>query len=303
LTDQPAEADVRALIESVSNAGRWGPDDELGTLNLITPERRVAAADLVRTGRVVPLALPLTNHPPKGSPHAFIHRMVFSRHADAISAQDVVEFASHGFQVTHHDALGHMNFDGEVYNRRPAADVVTSAGIAFGSIMAPAQVGIFTRGILFDVAAALNKSYLAAGDYVEPGDLEAAESAAGLRAGPGDAVLVRVGLGAREAVEGPEDPALRAGLSPACLSWLHDRDIAVYGGDCVERIPSGYASISHPFHFGALARLGLAVLDNLDMEALAAAAQETGRYEFLLACAPLPIEGGTASPLNPVAVF
>jgi kynurenine formamidase len=300
---QPTEAEVRALIETASNAGRWGPDDELGTLNLITPERRVAAAALVRTGRVVSLALPLTNHPPKGSPHAFIHRMVFSRQTDAISAQDVVEFAPHGFQVTHFDALGHMNFSGEIYNRHPAAEVVTAEGIAFGSVMAPARLGIFTRGILLDVAAALNRNYLDAGEYIEPDHLEAAEAAVGLRAGPGDAVLVRVGLGAREAAEGPEDLALRAGLSPACITWFRDRDIAVYGGDCIERIPSGYASISHPFHFAALARLGLAVIDNLDMEALAAAAQQSGRHEFLLTCAPLPIEGGTASPINPLAVF
>jgi hypothetical protein len=101
-------------------------------------------------------------------------------------------------------------------------------------------------------------------------------------------VLVRIGLGARGPRRGPEDPSVRAGLSPACIAWLHDRDVAIYGGDCIERIPSGYDSVFRPFHAAALARIGLAVLDNLDMEQLTETAHRLGRHEFLLTCAALP---------------
>lgn len=299
---QPSESEVYAAIESCSNEGRWGPDDERGTLNLITADLRVEAARLVRTGKVVPLALTLTNRPPKGGPHAFVHRMLYSHHEGALSAQDVVEFAPHGFQVTHYDAVGHVYMDGTVYNGRRAADTVTAEGITFGSVMA-ARDGIFARGVLLDVAAARGTPYLAAGEFVEPEDLEAAEIVADVRLRSGDAVLVRVGLGAREVVEGPEDTSLRAGLAPSCIAWLRERDVAVFGGDCVERLPSTYPAIPLPFHSAALARMGLAIIDNLDMEALATMARQEGRYEFLLVCSPLPISGGTGSPVNPLAVF
>jgi kynurenine formamidase len=119
----------------------------------------------------------------------------------------------------------------------------------------------------------------------------------------GDAVFVRVGLGAREAALGAGDPAVRAGLDPSCLSWLHRREVAVFCGDCVDQIASGYDRLAMPLHEIGFSAMGLCFVDNTDMEALRVAVSRSRTGEFLLCAAPLRIPGGTGSPVNPLAVF
>jgi len=145
--------------------------------------------------------------------------------------------------------------------------------------------------------------WLTPDEGVSPGDLDRAEALAGERVGSGDAVIVRVGLAARERVEGTEDPSHRAGLLPECLPWLHEREVAVYGGDCIEKLPSPYPRVPAPFHMVALVAMGLVLLDNPAVEELADVVQEVGRSAFLLTCAPLALRGGTGSAVNPLAVF
>ena len=160
-----------------------------------------------------------------------------------------------------------------------------------------------TRAVLLDVAAARGVPYLTVDDEVSPADLDAAEALARVTVEPGDAVLVRVGLGARERVEGPEDPAIRSGLGLACLAWLHARDVAVFGGDCFDKLPAAVPGPSHPFHAVAIAAMGLVMLDNADLEPLAEACREEERYESMFIAAPLPIPGGTGSPVNPLCIL
>jgi hypothetical protein len=296
------EADVLALFDRCSNRGRWGPDDTLGTLNFITLAKRVEAARLVRTGRSESLARVLRRSASRSNPQPPRLRMLEGGEENAVGSADAVEIAPHGYSVTHLDALGHAFFEGAAYNGRRTADVWTPDGLTYGSIDQLA-VGVFTRGVLLDVARARGVPWLEAGEGVSAADLDLAEHQAGVRVGRGDAVLVRVGLGAREAIQGEEDTSHRAGLLPDCLPWLFDRGVAVYGGDCIEQLPSVWPRIPSPFHMVALVSMGLVLLDNPAMEELAAAVAEEGRSEFLLTCAPTPIPGGTGSPVNPLAVF
>ncbi len=294
---QPSEAEVLGYLETCSNAGRWGPADELGTLNLITAEHRLAAVRLVERGAVVSLS-----HLLSPEPDGLVRQEMLAPSRGIQSASDRISIAPHGFAITHLDSLGHVAFGASLYNGRSAEAEITADGLGWGSIAA-ARGGIVTRGVLLDVAEATGREHLEAGDYVEPEDLDRAAEIGGISLEPGDAVLVRVGLGSRITRDGPEDPTLRAGLAARCIPWFRERDVAVFGGDCIERLPSGYPSLPLPFHALALGAMGLPILDNVDMERLRAACAEHGRREFLLVVAPLPIDRATGSAVNPLAIF
>lgn len=296
-----ADADLDVLVARCSNVGRWGPDDERGTLNLITREKRIEAAGLVRDGRTVSLGRDLSASPSIANPTPVVHRMLDNAGAPWM-CHDSMELAPHGFAVTHLDAPGHVFLDGKTWNGRWAEETLSDAGLRYGSISA-FRDGIFTRGVLLDVAQARGRSWLADDDVVTPDDLDLAAAMAGEAVGPGDAVVVRIGLQAREAVLGEEDPRRRAGLSPECLVWLRERDIAVYAGDCVEQRPSPYPSYPLPLHMVGMATMGLAFLDNVAVETLSEVCRDLGRWAFLVTCAPVVLAGATGSAVNPLAVF
>jgi kynurenine formamidase len=119
----------------------------------------------------------------------------------------------------------------------------------------------------------------------------------------GDAVFVHIGLERREADQGTENPGMRAGLDGDCLPWLHDREVAVYSGDCVERIPYPSKAVPLPLHQVGLVAMGLVLLDCPRLADLVVACSDTGRNEFLLTVAPLRLPGATGSPVNPLCVF
>jgi kynurenine formamidase len=295
------EDEIVRLFEICSNKGRWGDDDQLGTLNYITPEKRRAAASLVRDGAVYSLARPLSTVQSKNNPRPLLHLMAYEQH-HPISALDFLGIWTHGFAVTHLDAITHVYWNDQVYNGRRAAEVCTQEGLLFGSIEAQRD-GIFTRGVLLDVAGARGVDWLPPTELLMPEDLEAAERFGNVHVESGDAVFVRVGVEAREAVEGPEDLSQRAGIGPECVRWLHEREVAVYSGDCVEKIPYPSTRVPLPLHMIGLVAMGLVLLDITDMEKLAGACQRHRRHEFLLTVAPLVVPRGTGSPVNPIAVF
>jgi kynurenine formamidase len=296
------ENEVIELFQTCSNAGRWGDEDELGTLNYITPEKRLRATSLVRNGHCVSLGHDLRTAASTKNTQPLVHRMLHTGFADAWTCLDSAEIACHGFSITHLDAVGHVYYENEMYNNRVAQSHIHPAGMAANSIMAMKD-GVVTRGIFLDVAATRGVDWLEPTEGVTAEDLDAAEKAAGVVAESGDALFVRVGLGAREAEEGDEGPSVRAGLTPSCLEWLHKREIAVFSGDCVDQIPSGYTNIPLPLHQVGLVAMGLCMLDNTDMEALAQATHRFGSKEFMVFASPLRIPGGTGSPTNPVALF
>lgn len=297
-----SESAALMLFDTCSNRGRWGPDDELGTLNYITAEKRLEALRHATLGRVVSIGKDVDVVRSLKNPDPAVHRMLYLAHVEPSGSADVLEIAPHGLAVTHMDAIGHANFNGAMYNGRRAADEVLPSGLRFGSML-KAKDGVVTRGVLLDVAASRNVNWLTDDEGVWPADLDAAERLAGARVTRGDAVFVRVGLGAREAAEGPEDPERRAGLMAECMPWLHEREVAVYAGDCIERIPPTYKSLPGPLHQIGLAAMGLSLLDNVELEELTATCRDLGRYEFLLVYAPLRIPGGTGSPVNPLCIF
>lgn len=283
----------------LSNWGRWGSADELGTLNLITAEKRVAAAALVTAGVSVSLAADADTVAAVDNPNPWQHEMIGI-------ASDRLAVTYHGIAHSHLDALGHINDDGVFYNGyRPDPEEVVANGHPKESIL-NVKNGIFTRGVLIDIPRLKGVPYLEPGTPIYVEDLEAWEEQAGVRVGPGDALFVRTGVWARRAAEGPwlrgRAPGGRsAGLHPSVIPWLKARDIAVMGSDHPHYVsPSNLPGAVHDF---AILYLGMSLFDNLDLERLAAMAAEQNRWEFLITAAPLPIRGGTGSPINPLATF
>jgi len=218
------------------------------------------------------------------------------------SACDAVMFEPHGYEITHIDGLAHVGLDGRSYNDRPFDEIVTRDGLTFGSVL-PLADGIVTRGVLLDIPRSQGRDWLERGAEVSAADLERAETWAGVTVGRGDALVVRTGLDAREEATGLTSPDVRTGLGRDCIEWFYRREVAVFGGDCIEKLPSGDATYSHPLHSVGIARMGLVLVDHIAVEALSAVCVEEHRWEFFFAVAPLRIPKATGSPVNPLCIF
>jgi len=298
----PAEAELDRLFDDLDNAGRWGKDDDLGTLNYITNEKRLAAAKLVRSGRPLSLARDLNTTQSSTNPSPVRHTMCYQSHYP-IGAVDALTLDMHGFALTHLDAIAHVYRGQDIYNKRKAAEVTLPSGLTFGDMLAQKD-GIFTRGVLLDIAAARGIDWLTPDQGVYAADLDAAERRQGIRVESGDCIFVYTGLQKREAAEGPENLGQRVGIMPDAIRWMHQREIAVYSGDCVDAFPNPYgARYIIYFHAIALAAMGLILLDIPALEPLVVVCNELKRSDFLLTMAPLRIKGGTGSPVNPIAIF
>jgi len=298
----PSEAELDTLFEELDNAGRWGKDDERGTLNYITNAKRLGAASLVRTGRALSLARDLNTTQSATNPSPVRHTMCYQSHYP-IGAVDALCLDMHGFALTHLDAVAHVYRDQDVYNKRKAADVALPSGLTFGDMLAQRD-GIFTRGVLLNIAAVRGVAWLTPDEGVYAADLDAAEKRQRVRVESGECIFVYTGLQKREAVEGPENLGHRVGIMPDAIRWVHEREVAVYSGDCVDAFPNPYGPrYAIYFHAIALAAMGLTLLDIPALEPLVEVCAELNRSDFLVTMAPLRIKGGTGSPVNPIAVF
>lgn len=295
-----SDKELEAMFHRCNNAGRWGPDDELGTLNYITPEKRVAAAGLVRIGEVVSAGRDLSENQSKVDPRPVQHMVMYNGNGPSIG--DYFSMAPHGMVVTHLDALCHFSVDGKLYNGRKRSDTVSAGGAKWGSIHAMQQ-GIFTRCVLLDVAAARGVPWYEANEYVTVADFEAAEERQNVRVGSGDAIFVRTGMERMEAEQGLQDVYPRAGLHAECVEWMHKREVAVYGGDCIEKLPYPSERFTSPFHMIALVAMGLPILDWPALTELAHTCERLERWEYHLSVGPLRLPGGTGSPVNPLCTF
>jgi kynurenine formamidase len=292
-------SDLERWQTELSNWGRWGPDDEIGTINLITPEKRREAAALVRAGVSVSLARDVLKEEAVDNPRPFVHTM----HG---VGSDEFAVRYHGWAHTHLDALAHVDDDeGRMYNgyRPDEAAVLEAGGHARNSIH-NLKNGVFTRGILMDIPRLKGVPYLDPETPIYVEDLEAWEARAGVRAGAGDAVFIRTGRWAAREVLGPfiiGRIGTAAGLHASVIPWLKERDVALLGSDgALSVAPSDLPGAAHDF---ALVHLGIHLFDNADLEALGETAADQGRWEFLLTAAPLAVWGGTGSPINPIATF
>ncbi|MEO8811752.1 MAG: cyclase family protein [Caulobacteraceae bacterium] len=300
--------DMEALFASVSNWGRWGPDDERGTLNHLTEAEATAAAALVRLGRTVSLSRDFPVQPGPENPWPAHHHMVIAGDDPCIPeveglevSTDYIGIAFHGMASSHLDALCHVFQGGRMYNGHPATEV-KSTGARRNTVMT-LKDGLAGRGVLLDVPRALGRPFIDPEHLTTVEDLERTEVHQGVRVDRGDIVLVRLGRDARRHSVTDQDVA---GLDPAVALWLHHRRAAVLGGDGVhDPIPPGQIAPGWPMpiHMLGLVSMGLHLLDNLALEDLAETCLAAGRWAFLLTLAPLRIQGGTGSPLNPIAMF
>src|SRR5713226_578702 len=284
--------------KDLSNWGRWGKDDEIGTLNLITPAKRKQAAALVREGFSVSLAGDPDEVKAVDNPQPYEHQM------QGIGS-DRWGVSFHGIAHTHLDSLAHINDAGVFFNGyKPDPEEIKKANGHSKNSIHNLKNGVFTRGILIDIPRLKGVSYLEPGTRIYVEDLEAWEKQAGVKVGPGDALFVRAGVWARRKALGPylrgRAPGGKdAGLDPSVIPWLRQRDIAILAADHPQYVsPSEITGAVHDF---ALLYLGIHLIDNCDLEALSEAAAARKRWEFLLTAAPLAIRGGTGSPINPIA--
>ncbi len=287
----------------LSNWGRWGKDDELGTLNLITPGKRRAAAALVREGVTVSLASNAQTEKAVDVPCPNEWAMV---RASEEGATDRIAYPCiHGAGTTHVDSFAHRFFGGKMWNGYPVSSLVTSEGGAARNSVLTMKGGIVTRGVLYDIPRLKGVPYLEPGTRIFPADLEAWEQKVGVRVGAGDALLLRWGRWARRAAIGPwpiDEGA--AGLDASVIPWLKRRDIALLGWETPGYVPQPPGDLPRlAVHDFVLTILGVHLLDRADFEALSAAAAARNRWEFMLTVAPLPIPKGTGSPVNPIAIF
>jgi len=298
------KTDVDRLMTELSNWGRWGKEDQLGAINLITAAKRKQAAALVREGISVSLSRDTEKEKSDDNPSPYEHTMTLSgvNNRGQFSV-DAFRISFHGYQHTHLDALCHMFWNGKMYNGF-SQEEVTQKGAMKLAIQNLKQ-GILTRGVLMDIPQLKGVKYLEPGTPIYPEDLEAWEKKAGLKLTAGDAVFIRTGRWARRAEKGAWNvSANSAGLHASCAKWLKARDVALLGSDAASDVlPSGIEGLTHPVHQLTLIALGVNIFDNCDLEALSDAAAKRKRWEFLLTAAPIPLTGGTGSPLNPIATF
>jgi kynurenine formamidase len=300
----PTEAELKAYLKEQSNWGRWGPDDELGTVNLITPEKRLQAAGLVKSGRVVSLARQLRTDSSPSNPRPVFHGVRTIDHGSGGVALDHFAIDFHGYTTTHLDAICHFWGADGMYNGRDPKTELTFEGATFGSIE-PWSRGIVTRGVLLDIPKLRGEPYVTEDQPVHGWDLEDAAAAQDVTIEPGDALVVYCGREAWQAAspdavyKTPNQPA--PGHHASCLEFLREKDVAVLVWDFLDASPSGYW-VSSAIHTGIHA-FGLALLDNALLEPLAQACADEGRDEFMLTVAPLNIPGGTGSPVNPIALL
>jgi kynurenine formamidase len=291
-------ADFDAYFQKVKNWGRWGASDELGTLNLITPAKRKQAASLVRAGQSVGLAhSPITERDPDNA-SPFEHTM------NRGFTTDTYRVSYHGYAHSHLDTLCHILYKDQTYNGYARADVNTEKGCTKLGIQG-FRNGYVTRGILMDIPRLKGVPYLEPGTPIYVEDLEAWEKRAGMKVGPGDALLIRTGRWARRADKGPWNVGQNAaGLHASVGVWLKARGVALIGSDAaLDVVPSLVEGIGLPVHTLAITAFGLNILDNQDLEALGTLAAAQKRWEFMLTVAPVPVTGGTGFPVNALATF
>lgn len=323
--------DWREVAERVRNWGKWGPDDQLGTLNYITSDKIIQAAQLVRKGRVFPLSIPLQADGPwqaNGFRRNPIHIMTVDGGDQDIAHYLAGRDSSIESQIsslwqgpmrfnddyiimplqagTQWDALSHVYYDGQLYNGYPAS-AVTSFGATKDSIDQIAEKGmVVTRGVLLDVARHRGVKYLAPNTIVYPEELEEVTKAQNVRIEAGDVVLVRTGwwVNFLETRDGHSWTLGSPGLSWRCAEWLHEKRAAAVACDniAVEVSPSEIEGVTLAFHLLTIRDMGLMLGEMWNLEALGQDCADDKVYEFLLVAQPLLVTGAVGSPVNPLAI-
>jgi len=299
------KADIEKWMTELSNWSRWGKADQMGTVNLITAAKKKQAAALVRDGITISLARTVETDRAVDNPSPFGHVMTSTgaQPLEGFYSMDTYTVSYHGYGHTHMDSLCHMFYQGHMYNGFSQSEVTRQGAQKLA--VTNFKNGIVTRGILLDIPRLKGVPYLEPAQPIYPADLDAWEKKAGLKVGSGDVIFIRTGRWARRNAKGPWDTAKQsAGLHASCLRWLKQRDVAMIGSDAASDVmPSGVDGVTQPIHQVVLIAMGTPIFDNCDLEDLGDLANRLKRWEFLLTASPLPVPGGTGSPLNPLATF
>ena len=299
------KAQVDTWMEELSNWGRWGDDDQRGTVNLITPAKRLQAAALVREGVSVSMARDVEKEAAPDNSRPFSHTMLNTgdNPGGGQFVSDEYSVGYHGLAHTHMDALAHMSWQGKSYNVFVMAEVQEEGTPHLA--VTNFKEGIFTKGILMDIPKLKGVEWLEPGEAIYPEDLAAWERESGVKVEPGDVVFIYTGRWKRRDTLGPwgGDEGW-AGLHASAAKWLHERDIAMLGSDAASDVmPSQVDGVVQPIHQLILIAMGTPIFDNCDLEAVVLAARERERWEFLITASPIAVAQGTGSPLNPIATF
>ena len=308
-------AKLRETAEKCSNWGRWGPDDEAGTLNFVEPEDIIAAAGLIRKGKVFSLALNFDNRGPQvglwGNRFNPIHTMLatgtdaIAGNQDAGGLRYADDMVSLPLQCgTQWDALGHIFYGDKMWNGYSAA-LVDSGGAKKNGIekVKDKMVG---RGVLLDMARHLDIEALDEGMAITNDDLDGCAEAQGVEIRRGDFVLVRTGMMEQRLRDGWAGYAGgdAPGLAFETAEWIHSREIAAICCDtwgCEVR-PNETEDAQQPWHWVVIPMIGISMGEIFVMGALADDCAEDGVWEFFFCAPPLPVTGGVGSPLNPIAI-
>jgi len=289
--DEVTKVQYDTWMTQLSNWGRWGEDDQLGALNLITPAKRVEAARLVETGRVVSMARTMTidklENPEQASanrPPVLVGsvRNVFDMNTEGGYFWERYEIEYHGSAVSHLDALCHVAYNGKVYNGFDFEDVASIEDGCTQLGIVNLQNGLVTRGLLLDMP----------GRAVRRQDIEAWEAETGITISSGDALFLRTG----------RDVGQMGGYHPSLLPFFKERDIALLGAD-VPQEGGEVEGVAIPVHFFTLVALGVHLFDNLGLEDLSQTANELNRWEFMFMASPHVVPNGAGTAINPLAVF
>jgi kynurenine formamidase len=298
-------AEFDELFQQVSNWGRWGRDDQLGSVNLVTVAKRQQAIALAKAAISVSLAQTSMTESAADNPRPLEHSMNprLSR-PPLFALMDTYGVSYHGVAHSHLDALCHVLYKDRGYNGFTRSEIDSERGCTKLGVE-NLKSGLITRGVLLDIPRLHNVPYLEPGTPIFVEELEAWERKSGVRLGDGDALILRTGRWARRDKVGPWSVAERAaGLDASVASWIKARGVALIGSDAaLDVLPSRVDGVYLPVHLLMIAALGINLLDNQNLEALANTAVKLNRWEFMLTVAPVPVAGGTGAPVNVLATF
>jgi kynurenine formamidase len=326
-------SDFRRVADEVRNWGRWGDDDELGTLNFITAEKVAAAAGLVKKGKVISLSGDFGSSGPQGA-FQFRQNPVHVMTVDGGDANTLVQYAPGWLRnsvarelssffvdnpfrfnddmivmplqaATQWDALSHVYYEDKLYNGFPA-DSVTSFGAFHCGIDKVDAKGVTSRGVLLDVVAHRGADvFCGPGKPITPAELDDIAAKQGVTIGRGDIVVVHTGWWTRFLTTGDGAEA-GSGLDWTCASWLHDHDVAAVAADNLmveDPDPAnGVQGTFLPMHMLCLRDMGLMLGEYWDLTGLAADCAADGVYEFQLIAPPLKVIGAVGAPVSPIAI-
>ncbi len=302
-------ARYKEIGRELSNWGRWGEDDERGTLNFLTPDRVAAAAATVRAGKVFDLGIPVDAAGPQFGTTRINPVHMMSLLPSDRSWPDGLQVADDWVVMplqagTQWDALSHISYDGQMYNGFSVDEVTAFEGARRLGVekLSP----IVGRGVLLDLARRRGVDWMRGGEAIQPDDLEAAATAQGVEIRSGDILLIRTGWWGMYLAEGSAEAYMKEqpGLVQECAEWIHRHEIAALGCDNwgIEAQPSPSGDAFLPLHCILIRDLGMPLAEILDLEALAADCAEDGVWEFLFSASPLKVTNGAGSPINPTAI-